>query len=118
MLAIFKRELRACFTGITGWLFMAVVLALFGLYFFVYNMLSGYPYVSYTLSSMAFILLIAVPILTMRIISEGSRNTLPLRQVHIGGQAVESRPADPYSPCIRMEDSIRQIPCTRSALYH
>lgn len=70
MLAIFKRELRACFTGITGWLFMAVVLALYGLYFFVYNMLSGYPYVSYTLSSMAFIMLIAVPVLTMRIISE------------------------------------------------
>ena len=74
MLAIFKRELRACFTGITGWLFMAVVLALFGLYFFVYNMLSGYPYVSYTLSSMAFIMLIAVPILTMRIISEDRRS--------------------------------------------
>ena len=73
MLAIFKRELRACFTGITGWLFMAVILALYGLYFFVYNMLSGYPYVSYTLSSMAFIMMIAVPILTMRIISEDRR---------------------------------------------
>lgn len=73
MLAIFKRELRACFTGITGWLFMAVILALYGLYFFVYNMLSGYPYVAYTLSSMAFIMMIAVPILTMRIISEDRR---------------------------------------------
>lgn len=73
MLAIFKRELRACFTGITGWLFLAVILALYGLYFFVYNMLNGYPYVSYTLSSMAFIMMIAVPMLTMRIISEDRR---------------------------------------------
>ena len=74
MLAIYKRELRACFTGILGWLFMAVILALYGLYFFVYNLLSGYPYVSYTLSAMAFIMLIAVPALTMRILSEDRRN--------------------------------------------
>ncbi len=70
MLAIFKREFKACFTGIIGWLFMAVILAMFGLYFYVYNLLSGYAYVSYVFGSMAFIMLIAVPILTMRIMSE------------------------------------------------
>ncbi|MBQ8945487.1 MAG: Gldg family protein [Lachnospiraceae bacterium] len=70
MLAIFKREFRACFTGIIGWLFMAAILAMFGLYFYVYNLLSGYPYLSYVFGSMAFIMLIAVPILTMRIMSE------------------------------------------------
>ena len=74
MIAVFKREFKACFTSIIGWLFMAVILALFGLYFFVYNLLSGYPYISYTLSSMAFLVLLAVPVLTMRILSEDRRN--------------------------------------------
>ena len=70
MLAIFKREFKACFTGIIGWLFLAAILAMFGLYFYVYNLLSGYPYISYVFASMAFIMIIAVPILTMRIMSE------------------------------------------------
>lgn len=73
MIAIFKRELRACFTGIIGWLFLAAILAMFGLYFYVYNLLSGYAYISYVFSSMAFIMMIAVPILTMRILSEDRR---------------------------------------------
>ena len=79
MLAIFKRELRACFTGITGWLFLAVILALYGLYFFVYNMLNGYPYVSYTLSSMAFIMMIAVQKNKNRLASRNRRRSTLLR---------------------------------------
>ncbi|MCR5596053.1 MAG: Gldg family protein [Lachnospiraceae bacterium] len=74
MIAVFKREFKACFNGVIGWLFMAVILALFGLYFFVFNLLNGYPYLSYTLSSMTFIMLIAVPALTMRVLSEERRN--------------------------------------------
>lgn len=70
MLAIYKRELLSCFAGIIGWLFMAAILAMFGLYFYVYNLLSGYAYISYVFSSMAFIILITVPILTMRSLSE------------------------------------------------
>lgn len=70
MFAIFKREFKACFTNLIGWLFLAAILAMFGLYFYVYNLLSGYPYISYVFASMAFIMMIAVPILTMRIMSE------------------------------------------------
>ena len=40
MLAIFKREFKSLFWNITGWLFIGITLALFGLYFFVYNLLS------------------------------------------------------------------------------
>ena len=36
MLAIFKREFKSLFWNITGWLFIGITLALFGLYFFVF----------------------------------------------------------------------------------
>lgn len=61
MLAIFKREFKSYFQNIIGWLFVAAVLAVFGLYFYVYNLANGYPYLSYSLSSIAFIMVIAVP---------------------------------------------------------
>ena len=70
MIAILKREWKSYFQNITGWLFIAAVLALYGLYFLAYNLRAGYPYVSYTLSAISFIMLIAVPILTMRSMAE------------------------------------------------
>lgn len=70
MRAILKRELKSYFQTVTGWLFIAAVLALYGLYFFVYNLRAGYPYISYSLTAIAFIMLIAVPILTMRSLAE------------------------------------------------
>lgn len=74
MFAVWKREFKACFQNVIGWLFVAAVLALFGLYFYVYSIRSGYPYVSYSLSAVTFIMMIAVPILTMRSLSEERRN--------------------------------------------
>ena len=73
MIAILKREWKSYFQNITGWLFIAAVLALYGLYFLAYNLRAGYPYVSYTLSAISFIMLIAVPILTMRTFAEERR---------------------------------------------
>lgn len=70
MFAILKREFRSYFQNITGWLFIAAVTALYGLYFFANNLRGGYPYISYALSGIGFIMLIAVPILTMRSLSE------------------------------------------------
>lgn len=70
MWAICKRELKAVFWTVTGWLFLAATLCLFGLYFFVYNLSYGYPYLSYTLSAITFLFLITVPVLTMRVYSE------------------------------------------------
>lgn len=70
MIAVLKRELKSYFQNVTGWLFIAAVLAVYGLYFFAYNLRSGYPYISYSLSAMAFIMLIAVPVLTMRSLAE------------------------------------------------
>lgn len=70
MWAIYKRELKSYFRSFIGFLFIAATLFFVSLYFFVYNMLSGYPYISYSISSVTFLFMITVPILSMRILAE------------------------------------------------
>lgn len=70
MLAIFKREFKSYFQNVIGWLFVAALLAVYGLYFYVYNLKNGYAYISYNLKGIGFIMMIAVPILTMRSLSD------------------------------------------------
>ena len=70
MWAIYKRELKSYFRSFIGFLFIAATLFFVSLYFFVYNMLSGYPYISYAISSVTFLFMITVPILSMRILAE------------------------------------------------
>jgi len=74
MFAIYKRELKSYFHTFIGFLFIAVTLFFLGLYFTVYNLLNGYPYFSYVVSSVAFIFLVSVPILTMKVLAEERRN--------------------------------------------
>lgn len=74
MWAIIKREFRSLFQTVVGWLFLAVNLGLFGLYFYVYNLVYGYPLLSNTLSAITFIFLITVPILTMRVLAEEQKS--------------------------------------------
>lgn len=70
MIAIYKRELKSFFHSFIGWLFLAATLLLMGIYFTVYNMLCGYPNISYVLQSVIFLFMITIPILTMRILAE------------------------------------------------
>ena len=49
MFAIFKREFRSYFQTVVGWLFVSALLAVYGLYFYVYNLKNGYPYITYDL---------------------------------------------------------------------
>ncbi len=74
MAAIYKRELRSYFYSFTGWLFIAVNLFVMGLYFLVYNILMGYPAISYVLQSIIFTFLVTAPVLTMRTLSEERKN--------------------------------------------
>lgn len=74
MFAIYKRELKSYFHSFIGFLFIAVTLFFLGLYFSVYNLMNGYPYFSYVVSSVAFAFLISVPVLTMRVLAEERRN--------------------------------------------
>ena len=66
MAAIYKRELKSYFQSMTGYVFIAFMVLFIGIYFMAYNMTSGYPYFSYTLSGMVTIIMIAIPVLTMR----------------------------------------------------
>lgn len=70
MRAIYKRELRSCFHSFIGPLFIGVTLFLIGIYFSVYDLFMGYPYIGYALSSVIFLFLVSVPILTMRVLAE------------------------------------------------
>ena len=74
MSAIFKREFKSYFQSVIGWLFIAATLGVFGLYFYVYNLSYGYAYISYAVSALAFIVLITVPILSMRILAEDRKS--------------------------------------------
>ena len=74
MLAIYKREFKSYFYSMTGSIFIAFLAVITGIYFMAYNLHSGYPYFSYSLSGVMFVLLIAVPVLTMRSFSEERKN--------------------------------------------
>ena len=73
MSAVYRRELRAYFTGMTAYVFIAFLLLFAGIYTMAYNLSSAYPNFEYVLQSMSIIFLIAIPILTMRVIAEERR---------------------------------------------
>lgn len=76
MFAIYKRELKAFFQSIIGWLFIAATLLLAGIYFQAINVMSGYTSVAFTLNNALFIYLFTVPILTMRILTEEKKQKI------------------------------------------
>ncbi|MFA9463339.1 MAG: Gldg family protein [Velocimicrobium sp.] len=70
MLAIYKRELKSYFTSMIGFIFMGFFLAIMGIYTVVYNLVNNYSNFEYVLDSLSFVLIILIPILTMRVIAE------------------------------------------------
>lgn len=70
MLAIYKRELMAYVHSFLGALFIGTMLLLLGIFFSVYNLFMGYPHIGYALSSVVFVFLISIPVLTMRILAQ------------------------------------------------
>ncbi len=73
MLAIFKREFCAYFHTMTGYVFLAFLFVVVGVYFTAYNLGYGYPLIGYTLASAAFTMLITTPMLSMRVLAEERR---------------------------------------------
>jgi ABC-2 type transport system permease protein len=73
MLAIFRREIRAYFSSPIGFTFVGFFLLIAGVFFAISNLLSGSPNYTSVLSSLTFVFLFLVPILTMRLLSEETR---------------------------------------------
>lgn len=73
MLAIYKKEVKGFLTSMVGYVFIAFLLVVCGIYFTAYHLQGMYPYFAYTLQAVQFVFLIAVPILTMRILAEERR---------------------------------------------
>ena len=74
MSAIFKREFKTYFTSPIGYVVLAMIYGLSGYYFFMYNLANGYADLSYVFSSvMTFLLLLVLPVLTMRLMSDDKR---------------------------------------------
>lgn len=73
MRAIYKKELRGYFTSVIGFIVMAVLLAVVSLYYVADCLISAYPVFGVVLSSVYFVMLIIVPLLTMRSFAEEKR---------------------------------------------
>ena len=70
MKAIYKREVSSYFNSMTGWVFVAVLTFFIGIYFFVNNLFSGYPYFSVSLNSVLVVFMVVIPVLTMRSLAD------------------------------------------------
>jgi ABC-2 type transport system permease protein len=71
--AIIGRELRSYFSSPLGYVFTAVVLLFVGIFTMVYNLKNFLSAFELSLGQMSFVYIIAIPILTMRIIAEEKR---------------------------------------------
>ena len=74
MRAIYKREVRSYFNSMVGWMFVAALTAFTGIYFMARNLFYGDPYFASSLGSTLFVLMVLVPILTMRSMAEERRS--------------------------------------------
>ena len=57
----------------TAYVFIAFLLVFSGIYTMIYNLNAGYPNFEYVLQAMSIIFLIAIPVLTMRVVAEERR---------------------------------------------
>lgn len=90
MKAIYKKELRSYLTSMIGYVFIVFLLLLIGMYVTAINIQQAYPEIGYALGNASFVFLIAVPVLTMRVLAEEQKNktdqmllTAPVRIEHI-----------------------------------
>ncbi len=70
MIAVWKRELQSYFLTPIGYVFIGMYLLINGIFFFVYNLLSGSSDLSTLFSNSVYVFMLIVPILTMRLLSE------------------------------------------------
>lgn len=73
MLAILKRELKTYFLTPVGYIFMGFFLLISGLFFAFGNLFQASPNYNSMLATITFVFMILVPILTMRLLAEETR---------------------------------------------
>ncbi len=70
MKAVYLKEMRSYFTSTLGYIYIAMMLVIFGFYFFLYNLYAGYVDYSNVLSNVTSLILFAMPVLTMRLFAD------------------------------------------------
>ena len=90
MSAIYRKELKIYFSGVLGFVIAALLLVFSGIFFTLTNLSQGYTDFLYTLDPMKLVLILAVPLLTMRTIAEERHSrtdqllySLPIRLTHV-----------------------------------
>ena len=73
MFAIFKRELKAYFTSPLGYVLLAIFYAFSGLFFYIFSLSVGSTDISSVFLMMFIVLMVFVPLLTMRLLSEDKK---------------------------------------------
>lgn len=73
MKAIFRHELSGFFNSVSAYVFGAFLLLFAGIYTMVYNLRNGLANFEYVIAGMVIIFLIAIPVLTMKVIAEERR---------------------------------------------
>ncbi len=73
MLAIWKREVQNYFLTPIGYVFMGIFLVVGGLFFYLSNILSLNSDLTNLFNNLSYLFMLAVPILTMRLLSEEKR---------------------------------------------
>ncbi len=71
--AIFKREFKSFFTSPVGYVVLAVIACASGYFFFAFNIYSGSSDLSYVFGNLFTIVMLVLPILTMRLFSDEKR---------------------------------------------
>jgi len=74
MFAVYKKELRSFFNNMTGYIFMAFLLLLTGIFTYAINLRQMSAQFEGVLSQISFIFLLITPMLTMRVLSEERRS--------------------------------------------
>ena len=71
--AVFKREFKSFFTSPVGYILLAVMTCASGFFFYIFNVFNYSADLSYTFSNLFTVVLLVLPILTMRLFSEEKR---------------------------------------------
>lgn len=71
--AIYKKELKNYFTSMIGCVFLAIMLVIISIYFFIVNLYNQYADFSTTLGAILFVIVLIIPIITMKTIAEENR---------------------------------------------